>query len=61
MSRCRPLSYPLTHPLLLPSSVKTCAQQSPGPAASLVETEETPEKKGRNSGGSAATAEGDIL
>jgi hypothetical protein len=61
MSRHQPLSYLLTHPLLLPSAVKTCAQQSPGPAACLVETEETPEEVGRNSGGPETTADGDIL
>ena len=43
------------------SAVKTVAPQSPGPAASLVETEETPEKIGRDSGSPEATAEGDIL
>jgi len=43
------------------SAVKTLVPQSPGPAASLVETEETPDKTGRDSGSPEATAEGDIL
>ena len=32
------------------SAMKTCAPQFPGPAAFLVEIEETPEKIGRDSG-----------
>jgi len=43
------------------SAVKTLAPQSPCPASSLVETEEIPEKIGRDSGSPEATAEGDIL
>jgi len=43
------------------SAVKTCAPQSPGPAASLVENEETPEEIERDFGSPEATAEGDIL
>jgi len=43
------------------SAVKTCAPQSPGPAASLVQNEETPEKIGKDFGSPEATAKGDIL
>ena len=43
------------------SAVRTLDPQSPGPAASLAETEETPEKIGRDSGSPEATAKGDIL
>ena len=55
------ISPDLPSPTPTSSPVKTRAAHSPGPAASLVENEETPEKIGRDFGSPETTAEGDIL